>query len=298
MSDRVLARAHAKINWALEVLAQRADGFHEVRTLAHTISLHDRVEVATGAAGVELAVTGPWSVPGGRENICVRAAEAFRETFGAPAGVRIALDKQVPPGSGLGGGSSDAVAVLLAMCRLTDIRAQQAVQRIAAGLGSDTVLFLFGGAALCAGRGEIVTPARCPRQYDLVIARPNCAVSTAEAYALLGPGDFSAGRRVEALTAALAAGAAPDELARHLHNAFASTVIARHPQMGRLREEMLRAGAPGAEMTGSGSAVFGPARDARHAREIAERLAALGYWARPAHTVDHGCVLQEEASDD
>ena len=298
MTHRVLALAHAKINWGLEVLARRPDGFHEVRTLVHTISLHDRLEVADGAAGIALAVTGPWPVPGGRANICVRAAEAFRETFGVPAGVSIVLDKQVPPGSGLGGGSSDAVAVLLALCRLTGIRAQEAVQRIAADLGSDTVLFLFGGAALCAGRGEIVTPVDCPRQHDLVIARPACGVPTREAYALLGPDDFSAGRRVETLAAALAAGAAPDELAPHLHNAFRRKVVECYPQIGRLREEMLRAGATGAEMTGSGSAVFGLARDAQHARDIAGRLADLGYWAHAAHSLDHGCLLEEAAFDD
>lgn len=298
MTQHVIALAHAKVNWGLEVLARRPDGFHEIRTLAHTISLHDRLEVAVVEAGIRLAVRGPWPVPGGRDNICVRAAEAFCEAFGAPDGASIVLDKRIPPGSGLGGGSSDAVAVLLALCRLTGIRTQEALEGIAAGLGSDTVLFLFGGATLCEGRGEIVTRVDCPRQHDLVIARPACSVATREAYALLGPEDFSGGRRVEALAGALVAGAEVAELARHLHNAFRGKVVAHHPQIGRLREEVLRAGARGSEMTGSGSAVFGIADGAYHAREMAGRLAALGYWARAARTVDYGCLLEEEGPDD
>lgn len=294
MTPSVTVRAYAKINWVLELLGKREDGYHEIRTVTQTISLCDELTISVASEGIAILLTGQWTVPDGPDNICWRATEAFREAHGAPPGVRIRLDKRVPVGAGLGGGSSDCVAVLMALGRLTGIKAPETVRRIAASLGSDTMLFLDGGMALCAGRGEIVSSLPCPRVYDLVIARPACRVATRDAYAMMSDEDFGDGARVDALVSALTAGLEPRGLADHLHNAFRERMSERFPQIEELANEMLQAGALGAEMTGSGSAVFGVAPDASAAQDIARRLTACGYWSVPAHTVDSGFAFPEE----
>ena len=298
MTSSVTIRAYAKINWGLELLGKRHDGYHEIRTVTQTISLYDELEVATASAGVSLTLGGEWPVPAGPDNISCKAAEAFRAAFGAPPGVSIALTKHVPPASGLGGGSSDCVATLVALARLTGTHAPDTIHELTAALGSDTVLFLVGGAALCSGRGEIVTPVRGKRTYHLVVARPDCSVATREAYGLMAPDDFTSGDHTGALAAHLEAGVEPSHLAGELHNAFRPKIGARYPQIEALLHLMLDAGALGAEMTGSGSAVFGLADDASAADNIARTLVSHGYWAVPAHTVGEGFAFPQEQTDE
>ncbi len=293
MTARVVVRANAKINWGLELLARRDDGYHEIRTITQTVSVHDTVAVALAEAGLRLSVRGTWGAPEGPPNLCWRAAELFRERYGVPAGVTITLDKHVPAGAGLGGGSSDCVATLAALALLTGAGEAHELGELAAALGSDTVLFLTGGAAVCSGRGEIVAPLAGTRRYDLVIAKPDCSVATAEAYAMMGPEDFSDGSRMTALAALLGSSAEPARVATQLANAFEAKVAALLPPVAELRADMMAAGALGARLTGSGSAVFGLAADAVAAAQIAAKLAARGYWATAAQSTPHGFEILE-----
>ena len=294
----IAAVAHAKINWCLELLRKREDGYHEIRTVTHTVSLGDRLAISSAPEGVSLSVAGEWDVPEGEGNLCHRAARAYLDAVGATSGLRVELEKRVPPGSGLGGGSSDAVAVLLAAERLNPPSDPELVPRLAAQLGSDTSLFLYGGAALCSGRGEIVTQVPCPRTYHLVLARPDFGVSTAEAYGLIEPGDFTPGAQAEAFACALAAGAAPGELARYCVNTFSRAVCGRHPLIRQLVDRLVELGAQFAQMTGSGSAVFGVFSEGAQADAAAARLRAAGCFSVAARTVPTGVKLSDTTGAD
>lgn len=298
MMGRVRLRAYAKINWGLEIPGKRPDGYHEIRTITGTISLADRITLTAAPAGIELRVRGRWGVPADAGNIAWKAAEAFRERFGAPAGVVIDIDKRIPVGAGLGGGSSDCAAVLAGLARMTGVGAEEDLVPLAAALGSDTVLFLRGGAALCCGRGEIVVPIAAPREYNVVVTRPDVSVSTAEAYGLLEPGDFSDGSGMDALALALEASAGPDQLAGLLRNAFTRPVTTRCPEVADTVAALRARNITTGQMTGSGSAVFGVAADAGHARRAAGELRALGYWAHAARTVNCGHQFMEATDDE
>lgn len=295
--------AYAKINWALELLGKRPDGYHEIRTLTQTVSLCDQLRVSVRdqvppqTPPVTLSVEGDWPAPASPSNLCWKAALAFRERFGWPESVDLWLAKEVPVGSGLGGGSSDAVAVLMALSRLSGKGDTESLLELAGKLGSDTALFVRGGAALCSGRGEIVTPVPCPREYHMVLVRPDCSVSTPEAYSLLEPSDFTRGEQVAALADHLAQGAAPTTIAGSLVNTFRDKVAQRYPQIDEVVDELCEAGALGAEMTGSGSAVFGVAENDAHARDMAQRLQDRGFWVRAVRTVPAGHRVWEDRNE-
>lgn len=297
MSREVRLRTYAKINWVLELLGRRRDGYHEIRTVTHTVSLWDEITVAPAPDGIVVTVDGDWPAPEGPDNLCWQAAAAFRQACGRPEGVRINLTKHIPSGSGLGGGSSDCVATLAGLAALTQIRDPALVPRLAVELGSDTALFVHGGVALCSGRGEQITHIPCPRTYHLVIARPECSVSTAEAYQLIRPDHFSDGARALEMASLLEAGAQPQELARRLFNAFEAPVHERVPAVAALKAAMQQPGALGAAMSGSGSAVFAVVTDRAAAQTLCARLRNCGYWAVPVHTVPHGHEFIQEHTD-
>src|SRR3989304_4345473 len=154
---RVVLSAAAKVNLALEVLGKRPDGYHEIATVMQTVDLSDRLGLG-GAAAPELVSTAP-GVPTDETTLAWRAAAALREAAGVGRGVRITLDKRIPPAAGLGGGSTDAAGVLLGLNRLWRLGWPLArLGEVAVGLGMDVPFFLRGGAALATGRGEEVEP--------------------------------------------------------------------------------------------------------------------------------------------
>lgn len=291
MSRCIALRAYAKINWALDVLGPRQDGYHEIKTVMQPVSLHDDITVCTGPDGIMLSVKGQWSVPEDSQNICWRAAAAFQDRFRIPDGVRIGLTKHIPVSSGLGGGSSDCAAVLVGLARLYDIDDKKAIHGLAASLGSDTAFFVHGGPAMCTGRGEEVSQLECERAYDLVVASPRIPVSTTDAYGMLTGNDFTGGQHAERMAAALESGAVPSRLAPHLHNAFTKSVTDRFTEIKSFMATVRGCDILGVEMSGSGSALFGLAADARQALRAAADLRAQGYWACEVATLSHGVSI-------
>ncbi len=175
--------AYAKVNLRLDVLARRGDGYHELRTIFQSISLHDTLYLERShKAGVELQILGDSSLAAEppRENLAWRAADALRRHLKFTAGVRIRLKKRVPVGRGLGGGSSDAAAALVGLLRLTGRRIASArLLEIAAGLGADVPFFLFGGRALGTNRGDEIYPLPDGKRQTLLVVSPrDIAVST------------------------------------------------------------------------------------------------------------------------
>jgi 4-diphosphocytidyl-2-C-methyl-D-erythritol kinase len=275
--------APAKLNLFLRIVGRREDGFHELETVFQSIDLADEL---TFAPADELQLTGGSDAAlQGPDNLVWRAAAALREAAGCVRGASIHLQKQIPVGAGLGGGSSDAAATLAALHRLWELDlSRERLAELAAALGSDVPFFLHGGTMLGRGRGEILEPFPHPSFLTFVLVQPPFPVATARAYALYRPAPCGA-PTLEAFRRAWASGD-PECLAPLLRNDLEAGVFGEWPELAVLREELLAAGAVGARMTGSGSVIFGLARDAEHARQIAERMMRPGLWVRVARAID------------
>ena len=273
-AGRLALSAAAKVNLALEVLGKRADGYHELATVMQAVDLSDRV-VLEEAESVEVRVAAS-GVPSDGTNLAARAATVLRAAAGIEAGACITLDKRIPVAAGLGGGSSDAAAVLVGLNRLWRLRwPLDRLAELGTTLGMDVPFFLRGGAALATGRGEQVAPVP-GAALALVLVNPRFPVSTAETYGRVTPGVYTDGRRTGALVRALATRRAT-RVAGSLYNGLEAVVAGTYPQIGRMKAALMAAGALGAAMSGSGPTVFGVARSYEHARQIRTRV-ARGSW--------------------
>src|SRR5213078_218500 len=176
--------APAKINLSLKILGRRSDGFHEIETLIAPITLCDQLEIGTSNSsnGIRFSCDDP-SVPAGDNNLIVRAAKAFFAATKLKPAVSIELNKRIPHGAGLGGGSSDAASTLLALNELFETKLpREALAKMAEAIGSDVPFFIFKSAAMCKGRGELVTPAKLRKEFSILLLKPEFGVSAAWAY--------------------------------------------------------------------------------------------------------------------
>jgi 4-diphosphocytidyl-2-C-methyl-D-erythritol kinase len=264
--------AYAKVNLRLDVLGRRADGYHELRTIFQTISLHDILVLETKREpGIDLRIAGNSQLADepGQDNLVYRAIEQLSREIGFQHGVRAVLTKRIPVGRGLGGGSSDAAAALLGLLRLTEKRIEAGrLLGIASGLGADVPFFLLGGCALGIGRGNEIYPLPdAPRRQVLVISPHEVAVPTKEAYQWLSE-ELTNGEDPTKLMRFCALCWSPQGGA--LSNDFEAAVFPRYPRLAAIKRELLQQGAAEASLAGSGSAVFGvyqhPAKARRAAR--------------------------------
>ncbi|MFO7260022.1 MAG: 4-(cytidine 5'-diphospho)-2-C-methyl-D-erythritol kinase [bacterium] len=250
------ALAPAKINLRLEILAREASGYHQIESVFCALSLADELELVVGGTGIRLDVRGADLGPPER-NLAYRAAAAFYQAAGLRAGVEIRLTKRVPAGAGLGGGSSDAAATLLALNEVHGHPLDAAMLlRLGAGLGSDVPFFLSGAAlALVWGRGERILPLPPLPPAPVLLAVPPFGIATAEAYRALDRECPAAGPVPRVLR--LAEAGSWEGLAAGAVNDFEAVLFPRHPLLAALRDTLAHAGARLARLTGSGSAVFG-----------------------------------------
>jgi 4-diphosphocytidyl-2-C-methyl-D-erythritol kinase len=254
--------APAKINLYLHILGRRADGFHELETLMAPISLGDTVDINLIPSGIEFTCSDP-SLSDAGENLATRAARLFLDEFGLATGVRIHLEKKVPVGAGLGGGSSDAAAVLLALRELTgtacpDLR----LAELAARLGSDVPFFIYRTPAVCRGRGEIIEPVKLEEDFRGLLVHPGFGVSTPWAYKTYAqnPQQGISGRAFDGFT---------------LRNDLEPPAFSKYPWLPtakawfRKQPEVLDA-----LMSGSGSSVFALTASAEAVDGLSKRFVA------------------------
>jgi 4-diphosphocytidyl-2-C-methyl-D-erythritol kinase len=280
-------RCPAKVNLGLAVLGRRDDGFHEVETILAAISLGDNLTVRL-ADRLSLAVHGQPGIPTDRRNLAWRAAEAFAAAAGTPPGAHIEISKHIPPGSGLGGGSSDAAGALAALNRLHgDPLDRERLHGLAAGLGSDVPFFLEGGIALAEGRGERLTRL-AQKKIHIVLAFPQAAVSTAWAYKQLTEEDFAKLPREE-IEGWLSGGTVPSELP----NAFAAKIIRFFHEIGRILDVLRASGLKPVSLSGSGACCFGVARDEKEAFQLTRELESSGIASIPTEVIDKGVSMVE-----
>jgi len=281
----------AKVNLHLEVVGRRADGYHELRTIFHTIDLADRITLETRRApGVELALRGDPRLPSGRDNLAVRAAECFFAAYPAAPfrGVAIELEKRIPAGGGLGGGSSNAATVLLGLARLAglDPFEPSVARRLAAlggPLGADVPFFLVGGCALGLDRGDRIVPLPDPLPPaaggELYLVLPPFGLSTAEVFRSLGPiVDPAPFEPIERALAGERLGL-DDLLGR---NDLEAPAFALSPALAAMYTALVRGGAGRVRMSGSGSSLFAFFADATAAETAAAALPRGVHWFRVA----------------
>ncbi len=273
------ANAHGKINLTLDVGEKRADGYHSLRTVFLQIAPCDKVRVALSPeTGIRLDVSG--NAPSGPDNLAYQAAERWLTCTGAAVGVQITLEKELPVGAGLGGGSSDAAAVLMLLNHLLP-HPETTPDQLAGELGADVAFFLQGGCALGEGRGEVLSPLPQPIAFPLVVASPGVGISTAWAYRELdrkrAEGQLRPGHATAALVDAVLRG---DDWRPHISNDFEPVILGSFPEVAAAKRTLTECGARAAMLCGSGDSVFGVFDTEEDADHAVDRLVASGCWCR------------------
>ncbi len=282
--------APAKINWTLEVLGRRDDGYHEVRTVLQTVGPCDTLQITPGRE-LEFTVEGRHGVS--EDDLVLLAASLLGQ--GSARGANISLSKRIPVAAGLGGGSSDAAAALRGLNELWGLgHSDTGLAEVAAGLGSDVAFFLRGGSALAEGRGERVTSLPDAPAAWLVLLVPPYRVpeKTKRMYAALTPADFSDGSRTDALVRGIREGRSVDD--GSLCNTFERAAYDLFEGLGACRDALMAAGARRVHLAGSGPALFalGPGEEA--ARAVHARLRAPGGEALVVRTLTAAESLRKE----
>lgn len=242
-------------------MGKRPDGYHEIRTILQTISLHDDLHFEESGDAIALACNDS-DIPSGDENIIVRAARALKDRYGVNKGANIRLTKRIPSQAGLGGASSNAAVSLLALAHIwrVDATAPELLE-IAASLGADVPFFLTGGCALATGIGATISPLPDREVQHLLVVTPNAGVATARAYAAV-----SSTALTTMNTDPILSSSHDEANSRHsvpwfphgnLINDFENVIFDIEPEIGRTKKNLLQAGALGTLLAGSGSSVFG-----------------------------------------
>lgn len=263
--------AFAKVNLRLHIEGQRADGYHELRTVFQTITLHDTLHLSLSSGRAVTLETDDSELPTGRDNLVCRAIEAMRRELRFAPGIHARLQKRIPVARGLGGGSGDAAAAIIGVMRIAEGRLPlERLVEIASALGADVPFFLFGGRAVGVGRGDEIYPLPDgPNRWLVVVSPHDIALSTREAYQWVSSELTNRGNAAKILAFCALCWSRQET---PLWNDFEGPVFRRYPRLAGIRRALLRAGAAEAALAGSGSAVFGVFRNPAQARR-----AALGF---------------------
>ncbi|MCB9831299.1 MAG: 4-(cytidine 5'-diphospho)-2-C-methyl-D-erythritol kinase [Planctomycetes bacterium] len=266
MTATVTERAAAKVNLWLEVLGRRPDGYHELETVMHEVDLEDLVELSRRRDSSTLVVEGA-AIAADESNLAFKALRALEAKVGRSLPTALRLVKRIPAGGGLGGGSSDAAAVLRGLVRLHDLDlGPEELEEVAAGFGSDTAFFVRGGTAMCRGRGERLEALEPPSPLDLVLVLPGLHVPTPAVFRALEltvrsrqPYDFLTALRAND----------PIELRARLFNRLEEPARKLHPELGRILDHLA---AERAILSGSGSTIFCLCASGDEAEALAGRV--------------------------
>jgi len=287
-------KANAKINLYLDVSSVRDDGFHNIKSVMHSVTLCDDISIKYSPSkktSIKVFVSGNRFLPTDEKNLAYRAAQIFLDRASLDADIEISITKRIPVAAGLAGGSADAAAVFRGMNKLFGrMFSDRALSDMSAVLGSDIPFCLFGKTALCEGRGEIMNRLSVSPSLKLVIAVANEHMSTPLAYKKLdeiyssfdGSVPTGGAERFDALMFELAEG----EIKSPLFNVFESAVLPMCKRAAEIKSRLLAEGASLALMSGSGPSVFGVFSNTEQAKSVAERLREEGINAHFAESVN------------
>ena len=247
-------KAYAKINLGLRILKKRPDGYHDIETVFHRVNIFDELSFED-ADSISLAGSDAL-LPSDDTNLCIRAAKLLQQHCNCRRGARIILDKKIPVGAGLGGGSSDAAATLRALGQLWNLEiSENKLIELALQLGSDVPYFLHSGAAYAKGRGEILEYFPLILPYWIVVVYPNIHISTAWAYAQVQPDEGAGAFTLKDIVQQYWGD--EEALSKYLNNDFETVIKAHHPQIAEILDALKGSGAGLAQLSGSGSSVYG-----------------------------------------
>ena len=278
--------AHAKINLYLKIHGKRTDGYHELTTVMQSISLYDEIDIGVIPGGIEIS-SDRSEMPSDRANLMWRAAESFFERTGIQNGISIQIKKKIPIAAGLGGGSSDAAAILKSLNYLHGgILSDPELHLLAQNLGSDVPFFIHGGTAIARGRGERIERIRFPGRMTVLLINPGFPVSTAEIYRHMRL-MLTSGERTLSITTAFSAEAFRNgSIFGRMHNDLEDTVLDRYPEISRVKRFLMDAGASASMVSGSGGTVFGIFTEEAQAASAAELAEGLFPWVTLADTIE------------
>lgn len=275
MKDHTIIRnAYAKINLGLDVLRRREDGYHEVKMVMQTISLHDVLTFEeTEQAGIVLATNDRPELPeDAQDNLVYKAANLVRETLGIDRGVRITLEKNIPIAAGMAGGSTDAAAVFHGLNELWGLSmSTERMQELAVRLGADIPYCIMGGTALSEGIGEKLTPLPSPPDAVVLIAKPQISVSTKYVYENLHADRLQQHPDIDGMVAAIREGSLWG-ITERMENVLETVTQTAYPVIGQIKELMRKEGAMNSLMSGSGPTVFGIFDNKEKAEAAGQRI--------------------------
>lgn len=261
----IMYKAYAKINLGLRIVGKRNDGFHDIETIFHRISLFDEISLNATQKEISLSCSNN-SIPSDKNNLCWKAVKLLQNELGTSLGSEIAIKKNIPVGAGLGGGSSDAAIILRELPRLWNIDiSKEILYRLALKLGSDVPFFLQNSTSYAEGRGEILTPFEFEIPYWIVLVNPNIHVSTPWAYKQLSEFRKNTFPKRDRMRDQIEI--AKTNLSIILQNDFEEIVFKEHPIIGSIKNQLLENGAHYALMSGSGSSLFGLFEQHKHAQQ-------------------------------
>ncbi len=274
MNNALRIPAPAKINLFLRVIRKRPDGYHDLASLMCCVGLYDVISIAPGGSDIRVSCGHP-QVPEDERNLAWRAADLFFSRRGVHGGARISIVKNIPVAAGLGGGSSDAAAVLLGLNRLWDDRLSESeLMALGRRLGADVPYLIYRKPALATGIGDRLEPFDGLPRAPVVLVNPGIEVSTAWAYKNL---NLRLTKQPKQLNYS-SFGNKKFSFATGLHNDLEAVTLPRFPVIREVKARLTDMGARGALMSGSGPTVFGIFADMRTAREAKGRLAAQRSW--------------------
>lgn len=249
--------AYAKLNLTLDVLGKRDDGYHDLKSVMQTVSLQDDIEIDIGTGQTWCLKCDKGGVPCDERNLAWKAAKIFCEAAGKdPDGLEIRITKRIPSQAGMGGGSSDAAAVLRALnAHYGNLFSIDELAELGARIGSDVPFCVVGGTCMCEGRGEILTRLPDMPQCYFVVCKPEFSVSTPELYRVIDEVAISKRPDHVSMDCALAEGDL-EKVAQNVFNVFDPVVTAVHPELNDIKAVFSDYGAMTGQMTGSGSATF------------------------------------------
>ena len=277
--NEITIKTPAKINLCLVVLGKRPDGYHEVEMLIQMVGLYDEVTVARGDRGITVQCDNS-AVPSGEGNIAWKAADAMLKRSGSNTGLVIEIRKSIPVAAGLGGGSSDAAAVLEASNRLlgTGLSREQLAE-VGTGIGMDVPFFFYGPTALAKGRGEVLTTLAPLPKFWVLLVNPGFETSTAWVYKNLNL------RLTKKVDCNKIARLTVRNIAENLHNDLETVTASMHLVINRIKEKLSAHGAIGACMSGSGPTVFGIFETEEACRAAAKNISGEGWKLYPAEAL-------------
>lgn len=271
---KIKIAAPAKINLFLEVLGKRPDGYHEIETVMQQVSLCDYIYMENHNKDIKFTCSNP-ELPVGEDNLVLKAVRLFQKESKISRGVNIHLEKRIPIGAGLGGGSSDAVATLFGLNKVWQVGYdQKKLMSFAEKLGSDTAFFVSGNTAICRGRGEVVTPYPLTVKYNYIIIYPRLEVSTATVYKNFKIVLTKNLKDVNFFLQSLSSGS-PEKLGASLHNRLEEVVFQLYPGIEKIKKTLAMFDFCGILLSGSGSALYGLCKGERDSKEIEQRIKML-----------------------